>query len=78
MKRIFLLAAALASVAAIAACRSETSAPQVTHQAIPEGSTTVRAGMLHAKQQQEQQQEPLTNFKTRCRQVSGALRCDTN
>ncbi len=78
MKLMFLLAAALVSVAALTACRSAVPGPHVSRQEIPAGSTTVRAGMLNAKRQQQEQQQPLTNFETRCRQISDAIRCKTN
>ncbi len=78
MKRMFYLAVTLSAVAALAGCRSATPDPQVSRQGIPAGSTTVRAGMLHAKQQQQEQQQPLSKFETRCRQMNDALRCQTN
>ncbi|OWV94231.1 hypothetical protein ATY81_12325 [Rhizobium sp. R72] len=78
MKRMFLLAAALCAVAALAGCHSPTPDTDVRRPEIPAGSATVRAGLLHAKQQQQKQQQPLTNFQTRCQRMNDTTHCQTS
>lgn len=77
MNRMFFLAAALCVVAALASCRSATPDADRRGREIPAGSATVRAGLLNAKKQQQQHQQPLTNFQTRCHRRNGTLHCQT-
>jgi hypothetical protein len=77
MKRMFFLGAALCAVAALASCRSATPDADVKRPEIPAGSATVRAGMLHAKRQQQKQERPLNNFQTSCRPTNGTFHCQT-
>ncbi len=77
MNRMFFLIAALCVVAALANCRSATPYADLSPREIPAGSATVRAGMLDAKRQQQQNQQPLTGFQTRCHQRNGTLHCQT-
>jgi len=77
MNRMFFLATALCVVAALASCRSRTPDADIKGAELPAGSATVRAGLLHAKRQQQQHQQPLTGLQTRCYKRNGALRCQT-
>jgi hypothetical protein len=78
MKRAYLLAAALPAAAALTGCQGAGGGADIARVGTPTRSAAVSAAMIHAKQQQDQQQQPLNNFETRCYQKSRGLRCQTN